>query len=119
MLYLDAWINFNTISSSDPRAGVAQQGDWGSNAACNIWLNGKRIDPPKWKNKGKSEKEIALIDEVYTSREPAKIKLKKGWNTVLVKSAPTWKWVFSFAPVEKNGQAYREVNGLKFSATQP
>ncbi|NWK54400.1 family 20 glycosylhydrolase [Verrucomicrobiaceae bacterium N1E253] len=116
---VDAWINFNTISSSDPRAGVAQQGDWGPNPACNIWLNGKRIDPPTWKNKGKAAKEIALIDEIYTSREPSKIKLNKGWNTVLVKSAPTWKWVFSFSPVEKNGQAYREVEGLKYSASPP
>jgi len=116
---VDAWINFNTISSSDPRAGVAQQGEWGANPACDIWLNGERIAPPKWKNKGKAEKEIPLIDEVYTSREPTKIHLKKGWNTVLIKSAPTWKWVFSFSPVEKVGKAYREVEGLKYSATKP
>lgn len=116
---VEAWINFNTISTSDPRAGVAQQGNWGPNPACNIWLNGQRIDPPVWKNKGKAAKEIALIDEVYTSREPSKIQLKKGWNTVLVKSAPTWKWVFSFSPVEKTGTTYREVQGLKYSATPP
>lgn len=116
---VDAWINFNTISTSDPRAGVAQQGEWGSNPACDIWLNGQRIAPPIWKNKGKADKEIALIDEIYTSREPSKIKLNKGWNTVLVKSAPTWKWVFSFSPVEKNGQLYREVPGLKYSANPP
>ena len=116
---VNAWINFNTISTSDPRAGAPQKGDWGSNPACDIWLNGKRIDPPKWKTKGKSSKEIALIDEVYTSREPSKIKLKKGWNTVLVKSAPTWKWVFSFSPIEWNGKNVREVKGLKYSAAAP
>lgn len=116
---VDAWIGFNTISTSDDRAGSAQDGYWSSNKACAIWLNGEKIDPPKWANPGKLGKEIALIDNVYTSRPPAKIKLKKGWNTVLVKSAPTWKWVFSFSPVEKNGQAYREVDGLKFSATLP
>ncbi|QQL45315.1 family 20 glycosylhydrolase [Sulfuriroseicoccus oceanibius] len=116
---VDAWINFNTISTSDPRAGVAQQGEWGANPACDIWLNGERIAPPKWQNKGKAAKEIALIDEVYTSREPAKIKLKKGWNTVLIKSAPTWKWVFTFVPVEKDGPIYREVEGLKYSAAKP
>mgnify|MGYP001947808929 CR=1 FL=1 len=116
---VDAWISFNTISTSDKRAGSALDGDWSSNKDCNIWINGERIDPPKWKNPGKLDKEIALIDNVYTSREPAKIKLKKGWNSVLVKSAPTWKWVFSFSPVEKNGNAYREVKGLKYSATIP
>ncbi len=112
-----AWINFNTLSSSDPRAGVPQQGEWGPNPACDIWINGEKLAPPRWQNEGKADKEIALIDEVYTSREPYPIQLKKGWNTVLIKSAPTWKWVFSFSPVEKNGQAYREVEGLKFSAT--
>lgn len=116
---VDAWINFNTISTSDDRAGVAQQGDWGANPACNIWLNGERIMPPKWKNEGKLGKEISLVDQVYTSREPTKLKLSKGWNTVLVKSAPTWKWVFSFSPVEKNGKAFREVKGLKYSAKLP
>lgn len=114
---VDAWISFNTISSSDGRAGIAKAGNWGPNPACKIWINGESIDPPKWKNDGKIGKEIALIDQIYTSREPTKIRLKKGWNTVLVKSAPTWKWVFSFSPVEKNGQAYREVEGLKYSAT--
>lgn len=116
---VDAWISFNTISSSDERAGIAKAGNWGPNPACKIWINGESIDPPKWKNDGKAGKEIALIDQVYTSREPTKIKLKKGWNTVLVKSAPTWKWVFSFSPVEKIGQSYREIEGLKYSATPP
>lgn len=116
---VDAWIGFNTISTSDDRAGSASDGYWSSNKACAIWLNGEKIDPPKWANPGKLGKEIALIDNIYASRPPAKIKLKKGWNTVLVKSAPTWKWVFSFSPVEKSGQAYREVEGLKFSATKP
>ncbi|MFD2159573.1 family 20 glycosylhydrolase [Rubritalea tangerina] len=116
---VDAWIGFNTISTSDDRAGSALDGYWSSNKACAIWINGEKVNPPKWANPGKLGKELALIDNVYTSREPAKIKLKKGWNTVLVKSAPTWKWVFSFSPVEKHGLSYREVEGLKYSATKP
>ncbi|MFC4992051.1 family 20 glycosylhydrolase [Rubritalea tangerina] len=116
---VDAWINFNTISSSDDRAGAARQGDWGAHPACNIWLNGKRIDPPKWKHDGKLGKEVPLIDHVYTSRAPSKIHLKKGWNTVLVKSARKFKWVFSFSPVQQDGGNYREVEGLKFSAKSP
>lgn len=116
---VDAWINFNTISSSDDRAGAAKAGNWNANPECNIWLNGKRIEPPTWKSTGNRGLDIPLIDEVYTSRPPTTIKLNKGWNTVLVKSAPTYKWVFSFSPIEKHGDIYREVEGLKYSATPP
>ena len=116
---LDAWIAFNTISTSDDRAGAAKQGDWSAHPDCNIWINGKRIDPPTWKTDGKRGKEIALVDQVYMSRAPAKIKLKKGWNPVLMKSARKFKWVFSFSPVEQVGSSYREVKGLKYSSTLP
>lgn len=116
---LDAWISFNTISSSDDRAGSAKAGDWNANPACNIWINGKRVAPPKWKNPGVRGKEIALIDNVYTSRAPSKIQLKKGWNSVLMKSARRYKWHFSFSPIQKDGDVYREVEELKYSATPP
>ena len=114
---IDAWINFNTTSTSDNRAGVAKAGNWNANPLCNIWINGKRIDPPKWKNPGKSGKEFAFTDEIYTSRPPTKIQLKKGWNKVLIKSAPHWKWVFSFSPVQVGDGSVKEVPGLRFSTT--
>ncbi len=114
---LDGWLSFNTTSSSDNRAGVAQTGHWNANTKCNIWINGERIEPPKWKNPGKQGKEIAFTDEIYTSRAPSKIKLKKGWNCVLIKSAPTWKWCFTFTPIRWDGKIAREVEGLKFSIT--
>ncbi|NWK54771.1 family 20 glycosylhydrolase [Verrucomicrobiaceae bacterium N1E253] len=116
---VDAWIAFNTISSSDDRAGAATPGNWGAHPDCNIWLNGKRIDPPKWKTDGKRGKETPLVDQVYSSRQPSKIKLNKGWNTLLVKSARKFKWVFSFSPIVKDGQSYREVDKLRYSATTP
>ncbi|WP_435893867.1 family 20 glycosylhydrolase [Oceaniferula spumae] len=115
---LDAWISFNTTSSSDNRAGVAKAGDWNANALCNIWINDQRIDPPKWKNPGKMGKEFAFTDEIYTSRPPAKIHLKKGWNKVLIKTAPSWKWVFSFSPVAIQDGEIREVPGLHFSTNK-
>ena len=113
---IDAWINFNTTSTSDNRAGSPKHGFWSQNQACNIWINGKAVAPPKWANNGKKGKEVPFIDEVYSSRKPAKIKLKKGWNTVLVKTAPSWKWVFSFSPVSIENGVTREVEGLRFSA---
>lgn len=111
-----AWINFNTVSSSDDRAGGPADGNWGAHTACDIWINGTRIAPPDWLNDGKRGKEIPLTNEVYTSREPAVIELKQGWNTVLVRVGHRFKWVFSFAPVEPVGASYREVEGLRFSA---
>ena len=116
---LDAWISFNTTSSSDNRAGVAQAGHWNANQLCNIWINDQRVAPPVWKNPGKMGKEFAFTNEIYTSRPPTKISLKKGWNKVLVKSAPNWKWVFSFTPIEWDGKSAREVKGLKYSAVLP
>jgi len=116
---LEAWISFNTSSSSDYRAGSALSGNWGASPECNIWINGSRVQPPIWKSPGKTGKEIALTNNIYTSRAPAKIKLEKGWNTVLIKSSPSWKWVFSFSPIQKEGDGYREVDGLKYSASEP
>lgn len=112
-----AWINFNTVSSSDDRAGGPSDGNWGAHPACDIWINGTRVPPPDWKNDGRRDKELPLANEVYTSREPAVIELRKGWNPVLVRAGHRFKWVFSFAPVEPVGQSYREVEGLRFSAT--
>ncbi len=109
------WINFNTTSTSDQRGGCAIAGQWNKNKNCNIWVNGKELSPPNWKNPGKAGKEIALTDEVFTSRKPTVIALRKGWNKVLLKTSPTWKWCFTFAPVKMiNGSSY-EVKGLKFS----
>lgn len=114
---IDAWISFNTTSTSDNRAGSAKSGDWSSNPLCNIWINDVRIDPPKWIHPGKADKEFALTDEIYSSRAPTKIQLKKGWNKVLIKTAPHWKWVFSFSPIKLIDGDLREVKGLNYSAT--
>ena len=111
-----AWINFNTVSSSDDRAGGPADGSWGAHPACDLWINGARVAPPDWANDGRRDKELPLANEVYTSRDPSVIELKKGWNTVLVRVGHRFKWVFSFAPVEPVGQSYREVEGLRFSA---
>ncbi len=114
---VDAWISFNTTSSSDNRAGVAKKGNWNANPLCNIWINGKAVPPPQWEHPGKSGKEHPFTNEIYTHREPAKIQLRQGWNKVLVRSAPSWKWVFTFTPIDWDGTIAREVDGLRFSTT--
>lgn len=106
------WIGFNNLSRStatDPPP-VAAWDDKGSA----VWVNDKLIAPPDWKRGGrKGDSEIPLMDEGYEYREPTKIFMKKGWNTVLIK-APVesfkgrdWqnpvKWMFTFvrASLEK------------------
>ncbi len=116
---IDAWINFNTTSTSDNRAGVAAAGNWNANPACDLWLNGKRIAPPEWKSPAKSGAEIPFTDQLYTNRAPTRIALRKGWNTVLIKSAPSWKWCFTFSPIQWDGTVAREVTGLRYSAEFP
>lgn len=116
---IDAWIGFNTIAASGYKGGekLRPQGQWDNNKACNIWVNGERIAPPEWLSE-KAGMEHALTNEIYSARPPSQITLKKGWNSVLVKTAKTYKWVFSFSPihVEDNGDI-REVDGLVFSTT--
>jgi len=117
---IDAWIGFNTISSSDDRSGSASLGNWSANPNNNIWINNQRINPPKWQNPNKRGKELPLTNEVYSSRQPTKITLKKGWNTVLIKSAKHWKWVFSFSPVKIDDLGnIQEIPDLKYSAEPP
>ena len=72
-----------------------------------MWVNGKEIDPPKWKHAGmKGNSEWPLTDEGYEYRKPTKIYLQKGWNHILIKApiasfkGKDWqnpvKWMFTF-----------------------
>lgn len=104
----DFWIGFNNFSRSmntdSPAAGT-----W-NNLNSSIWVNNQLIPTPLWKRPAqKGNLEIPLIDEGYEFREPTKITLKKGWNTVNVKLPITsfnglnWqnpvKWMFTFVAV--------------------
>jgi len=106
----NCWIGFNNLSRStatdSPPAGA-----WDEKGSA-IWVNGKIIDPPIWKNAGqKGNAETALRDEGYEYREPSKIFFKKGWNTVLIKapvasfkakdSQNPVKWMFTMVEVEE------------------
>lgn len=103
------WIGFNNISRS-PATDSPPANAW-DNKQSAIWVNGKIIDPPNWKRGGqKGNSEIPLIDEGYEYRQPTKISLHKGWNTVLVKlpvagfKGKDWhnpvKWMVTLVRVE-------------------
>jgi len=102
------WIGFNNFSRSQA-TNSPPAGQW-DNKGSAVWVNGQVVNPPKWKHASQEGNlEIPLVDEGYEYREPTKIYLNKGWNTILIK-APVgsfkginWnnpvKWMFTFAPL--------------------
>lgn len=101
------WIGFNNLSRS-PATNSPPVGEWDDKHSA-IWINGKLIEPPRWKHGGqKMNSEIPLFDEGYEYREPTKIFLQKGWNTILIKapvgsfkgeSQNPVKWMFTVIPL--------------------
>ncbi len=115
------WIGFHDWSRSGGRRGgpLPEQGEWHTTVP-QVWLNGEVIAPPIWKHPGLGAKtdEIPFEDENYFFREPKEIRLKKGWNRVLLKipqNGKSWKWMFTFVPVKKENGRITEVEGLKYS----
>lgn len=103
------WIGFNNLSRS-PATDSPPAGAW-DNKGSAVWVNGKLIDPPKWMRAGQiGNAEIPLIDEGYEYRQPTKIYLQKGWNSILVKvpvasfKGKDWqnpvKWMFTFICID-------------------
>jgi hexosaminidase len=104
----DFWIGFNNFSRSQATNSPPPR-QW-DNKGSSLMVNGRLIDPPIWKHAAQEGNlEIPLVDEGYEFREPTKIYLKKGWNSVLIK-APVgsfkginWnnpvKWMFTFVPL--------------------
>lgn len=101
----NCWIGFNNLSRSTA-TDSPPVGEW-DNKNSTVWVNGKSIAPPQWKNGGqKGNAEIPLTDEGYEYRKPTKVFFKKGWNTILIKApvasfkGSDWqnpvKWMFAF-----------------------
>jgi hypothetical protein len=100
-----AWIGFNDLSRS-PATDSPPPGAWDAKASA-VWINGQLLSPPTWKRAGqKGNSEIPLIDEGYSYRQPSKVRLRQGWNDILIKApvgsfkGKNWqnpvKWMFSF-----------------------
>ena len=114
------WIGFHGWSRAGGRRGgpFPEQGQWHTTNP-KIWVNGKEIQPPIWKQPSLAANtpEIPFVDEDYFYREPTKVNLKKGWNKVLLKiphGGTSWKWMFTCVPVDWDGTNVREVKDLKF-----
>tara|TARA_R110002020_G_scaffold18886_3_gene65267 strand:- start:430 stop:2466 length:2037 start_codon:yes stop_codon:yes gene_type:complete len=115
---IPVWIGFETpFRSNRAYTGIPEVGEWDVSGGT-IWVHEKEIPAPNWKNPGwkpektsgwgsKGDQEVPWKDEeLYWTREPAKISLKEGWNEVLIRvpgSSDYQNWMFSFAPLEQEG----------------
>lgn len=118
---VDFWVGFHGWSRSGGRRGgpAPSQGEW-HHTNSKVWINNLEVNPPEWKQPELAVKttEIPFVDEDYFYRKPTKIRLNKGWNTVLLKvpfTKQSFKWMYTFVPVKITNEGIREVEGLKFS----
>ncbi|MCR8668705.1 family 20 glycosylhydrolase [Aestuariibaculum sp. M13] len=112
---IKVWIGFETpLRANRVYSGIPEQGRWDANGGT-IWVNGKELTAPKWKNPGwkpskiegwgsKEDQEIPWAkEELYWTREPVSIKLQRGVNTIVFKvpgKIDYQNWMFTFAPLE-------------------
>ena len=117
---IGAWIGMTGFSRSDGRsrdAPTPKLGEWNKHGAT-IEINGKEIPPPKWTHPGVggNPKEQPLVDEDYWYREPTKIHLRKGENTIVMRLPHPngWKWIGTFLPINGTSDHPSEVKGIKY-----
>ncbi|WP_290082061.1 family 20 glycosylhydrolase [Paramuribaculum intestinale] len=78
-----------------------------------IWINGDTVAPPAWQSTHRvRSNEISLTNENAAARRPLLVKLRKGWNDVMIKlpvgsfSTPETrlvKWMFTFVFTTPDG----------------
>ena len=127
---ISAWVSFETPSRSTRRsAGIGEQGQWETGGK--IFVNGEEVLPPSpWKEPGMYSYHFSTYgypdiqnlpwtdEQLFWMREPAKIRLRKGWNTVLMEAPlhySTPYWFVSFTPVEIGDDGrLKEAEGLEY-----
>lgn len=91
-----AWVNFETpLRANRIYGGIPEKGKWDSYDG-EIWINGAKLPAPHWENPGwkpstaegwgtPEDKEIPWSkEELYWTRTPSELTLKKGWNEVIL-----------------------------------
>ena len=129
-----AWVSFETPSRSTRRsAGIGEQGEWETGS--HIYVNGEEVLPPcPWNEPGMYSYHFSTYgypdiqnlpwtkEQLFWLREPAHIRLKKGWNTVELQAKLLYNtpyWFVSFTPVEiDEGGRLIEVKGLEYRLPQ-
>lgn len=115
---INAILGFEAAARSNRRSGgVPLNGKWDANGGA-VFINREELQGPQWANPGGNRylhntwdqpgNEIPYTDEeFFWSRPPAKIKLKKGWNEIVVRVPRAYKeqrWIFAFAAVKKDAK---------------
>jgi hexosaminidase len=122
-------IGFNAPSSSDtPRPEHRfVNGEWNPPGS-EVRLNGAVVPAPaKWDMAGLTNKEQAAVpwtDASWFNRPPQKVRLKAGWNEILVRTPSHLegkrlrKWMLTVVPAEWDAASASlvEVGGLRFAA---
>ena len=132
-----AWIGFTGYArSGGRRRGFPAKGEWSPAGKVTVELNGAVVPPPAWARADYAGKpdvthpeeptssfytELPFAGEEYFMREPAKIRLRKGWNHVKLtvgKNRNRWgeNWMATFVPVAGTSDRPREVEGLEYSS---
>lgn len=119
------WISAQWWELSNFHAGMNKPGEWHFSKA-EFLVNGAKVEPPRWtvpNRKADYQSTESFVDENYHFRAPTPVKLRKGWNEVLVKSPHvkgSRRWMFTFVPVAHDEGApfavVREFPGLRFAA---
>ena len=86
-----------------------------------VWLNDEEILPSVWVNAGRSiHAEAELENENFPARPPVRVRLRKGWNKVLLKlpyvATPGIrlnKWMFTFVLTTPDG--HKALDGIVYS----
>lgn len=125
---ITAWVGFDAAARSNRISnGIGEQGCWEGEGQ--ITVNGVAVAPPVWQEPGKykfhfntwhkPQEELPYTDEqFYWMRQPSKIALRKGWNTVELSCPKTFagqRWSFAFIPLTVSGDKVSEVTGVSFS----
>ena len=119
---IETLIGFETpLRANRTYTGMPENGSWDPNGAW-IKINGEKLPGPRWNHPGwkpsrqsgwgssQDQETPWRKEELYWTREPAKIALKKGWNKILVKIPYQNNYqncMFTFIPMN--------IDGLKFS----
>lgn len=118
------WISAQWWELSNFHGGMNMPGEWHYSKPV-FTVNGEKIEAPEWtvpNRKANYHSTESFVDENFHFREPTPIRLKSGWNEVLIKSPHVKgmrRWMFTFVPVQRipgTGPAIvREFPGLRFS----
>lgn len=112
------WIGFETpYRANRVYSGIPEQGKWDANGG-SLSVNDRPLPAPHWKNPGwkpsktsgwgsPEDQEIPWTkEELYWTREPYPLPLKKGWNKIEVMvpgKSDYQNWMFTLAVLDRQG----------------